>query len=102
MDIANSGTMIRKLKRAIESTKYLAIHTSNAIYSKPDNRMIETREDSLQLYDRVVFIGAEMPDGTRQPARITTESHSDCTPGKMRVNISTVFPDRCASRRLTG
>lgn len=63
MEIAGSGRDILQLKAAIESTAGLLIKSQYALYSKPDDRMIRNQEDVLHLYDRVTFIGSELPGG---------------------------------------
>jgi hypothetical protein len=54
---------VERLKAAIHSTAGLYILSSYALYSKPDGRRISTREEGLRLYDRVCFLGSELPDG---------------------------------------
>lgn len=63
MEIAGSGRDILQLKSAIESTAGLLIKSHCALYSKPDDRMIRNQEDVLHLYDRVTFVGSELPGG---------------------------------------
>ena len=63
MGIASSGRSLSQLKAAIESTKALFIRSHYAIYSKPEERLLRTSEDSLNLYDRVSFVGSELPGG---------------------------------------
>lgn len=63
MNVSTSGPIITKLKRSITATAGLLIHSESAIYSKPDGKPIETREEALHLYERVVFAGSMMPDG---------------------------------------
>ena|GEM_PF-1765212 len=64
MQIANSGTIVRKLKVAIKSTARLSIETQQALYSKPDASAICTNEQELHLYDQVEFRGGKLEDGT--------------------------------------
>lgn len=66
--VAGSGRDIQHLKTAIRSTAMLAIDSQYAVYSKPDGRMIRTQEEALHLYDRISFIGSEMPGGERADA----------------------------------
>lgn len=63
MRISCSGRTVERLKGAIHSTAGLYILSSYALYSKPDNKRISTREEGLRLYDRVCFLGSELPDG---------------------------------------
>jgi hypothetical protein len=63
MGISYSGQTTSRLKVAIESTKALYIRSQYAIYSKPEERAIRTAEDHLNLYDRVTFVGTELPGG---------------------------------------
>lgn len=64
MKIANSGTIVRKLKVAIKSTARLSIETQQALYSKADGSAICTNEQELHLYDQVEFRGGKLDDGT--------------------------------------
>lgn len=63
MEIAGSGRDILQLKAAIESTAGLLIKSHYALFSKPDNRMIRNQDDTLHLYDRVSFVGSDLPGG---------------------------------------
>jgi hypothetical protein len=63
MDISCSGRTVERLKAAIHSTAGLYILSTYALYSKPDNKRICTREDGLRLYERVSFLGSELPGG---------------------------------------
>jgi hypothetical protein len=63
MNVSTSGPIIQKLKQSIAATAGLLIRSESAIYSKPDGKPIETREEALHLYERVVFAGSTMPDG---------------------------------------
>jgi hypothetical protein len=65
MRIACSGKTVVALKKAIQSTAGLMIQSQHALYSKPEGQPLSTREDTLHLYDRVVFVGSELPDGSR-------------------------------------
>lgn len=64
MGIEYGGHTIRQLKEAILSTAGLLIHSEYALYSKFEARPICTREDALHLYERVSFIGSQLPDGS--------------------------------------
>jgi len=63
MGIECSGQIAQRLKVAIRSTSGLLIHSQNALYSKPDNKPICTRDADLHLYDEVAFATERMPDG---------------------------------------
>jgi hypothetical protein len=63
VESSGSGRDIQHLKAALESTAGLLIKSHYALYSKPDNRMIRNQEDLLHLYERVTFIGSELPGG---------------------------------------
>ena len=63
MGVSYSGKMIENLKGAIDATKFLAIKSHYAIYSKHEESLIRNQEDSLSLYDRVTYVGSELPDG---------------------------------------
>lgn len=63
MGISCSGRTVERLKAAIHSTAGLYILSTYALFSKPDNKRICTREDGLRLYDRVCFLGSELPGG---------------------------------------
>jgi hypothetical protein len=65
MRIACGGLTVRHLKEAILSTAGLLIHSEYALYSKPDGQPICTRQDGLHLYERVSFLGSQLPDGNR-------------------------------------
>jgi len=58
-----SGKMIENLKAAIESTRFLGIKSQYALWSKAEERLLRTQEDALSLYDRVSFVGGELPGG---------------------------------------
>ena len=64
MGIAYGGQMVHHLKDAITSTAGLLLQSEYALYSKPDAQPIRTFQDALHLYDRVIFIGGQLPDGT--------------------------------------
>lgn len=64
MKIEYGGHTVHQLKDAILSTAGLLIHSEYALYSKTDGQPICTREDALHLYERVAFIGSQLPDGS--------------------------------------
>jgi hypothetical protein len=64
MGISYGGQMVTHLKDAITSTAALFIHSEYALYSKADKQPIRTQQEGLHLYDRVVFLGSQLPDGT--------------------------------------
>ena len=63
MGVSYSGKMIENLKAAVESTRFLGIKSQYALWSKAEARLLRTQEDALSLYDRVSFIGGELPGG---------------------------------------
>ena len=63
MGIGGSGRDIQQLKAAIRSTALLGIDSQYAIFSKSDSRMIRSQEEVLHLYERVAFVGSELPGG---------------------------------------
>jgi hypothetical protein len=65
MQISYSGNMVRLLKDAITATTGLLIESDLAFYAKADQKLIRTEQQALHLYDRVVFVGTELPDGTK-------------------------------------
>ena len=65
MQISYSGNMVRHLKDAITATAGLLIESDLAFYAKADQKLIRTEQQALHLYDRVVFVGTELPDGTK-------------------------------------
>jgi hypothetical protein len=64
MGITDSGRDIRQLKAAIKSTAALFIESHYALWSKPEKRLIHSREEGLRLYERYIFTGNELPDGS--------------------------------------
>ncbi len=68
MGVSYCGKMMQDLKRSIQSTAGLLITSHSALYSKPDRRLIQTRDDALHLYERVAFAGTKLPDGTTADA----------------------------------
>jgi hypothetical protein len=63
MRISCSGRTVERLKAAVSATAGLYILSTHALYSKPAGKRICTREEGLHLYDRVCFLGAELPEG---------------------------------------
>lgn len=63
MGVSVSGRTVERLKAAIASTAALTITSAHAIYSKPAGRRLLNREEVLHLYDRVCFLGSELPEG---------------------------------------
>jgi hypothetical protein len=63
MRISCSGRTVQRLKAAVNATAGLYILSAHALYSKPAGKRICTREEGLHLYDRVCFLGAELPEG---------------------------------------
>lgn len=63
MGISPSGRTVKRLKAAIASTAALSITSVYALYSKPAGKRIRTREEVLHLYERVCFLGSELPEG---------------------------------------
>jgi hypothetical protein len=55
----------RKLKEALVATASLTIRSRSAIYCKPLKRYLTESEGVFHLYDRVVFHGGLLPDGTK-------------------------------------
>jgi hypothetical protein len=68
MEIKYSGREVQHLKAAIESTALLGIKSQYAVYSKPTGKLISNRREALHLYERVAFIGSELPDGSTADA----------------------------------
>lgn len=65
LGIVYGGKMVEHLKDAITATAGLLIRSEHALYSKPDGQPIRTFQDALHLYDRVVFVGGELPNGSQ-------------------------------------
>lgn len=63
MRISCSGRTVERLKSAVNATAGLYILSTHALFSKPAGKRICTREEGLHLYDRVCFLGGELPDG---------------------------------------
>jgi hypothetical protein len=68
MGVKYSGREVSHLKESITATAALLIHSEHALYSKPNAIPIHTSKDALHLYDRVLFCGSQLPDGTRSEA----------------------------------
>lgn len=68
MGVVYGGQMVTHLKQSITATAALLIHSEHALYSKPTASPIQTSQDALHLYDRVLFCGSQLPDGTRAEA----------------------------------
>lgn len=67
MGIQCSGKTTRQLRDALVATKGLLIESRHALFSKSDDRMIDTveeRENVIGLYDELEFFGTRRPDGT--------------------------------------
>jgi hypothetical protein len=52
------------LKATIDALVNLRIKSSYAIYSKSQGKPIQTHESFLHLYEKVVFQGTQLADGT--------------------------------------
>jgi hypothetical protein len=65
MEVTYSGNMTRHLKDAITATAGLLLESDLAFYSKKDQQLMRSEQQALHLYDRVVFVGTELPDGTK-------------------------------------
>lgn len=63
MRVSCSGRTVERLKGAIKATAGLYIESHHALYSRPADRRIHTREEGLHLYDRFCFLGTDLPDG---------------------------------------
>lgn len=64
MGIVYGGQMVTHLKEAITATTGLLLLSEYALYSKADGKPIQTHQDALHLYERAVFCGGTLPDGT--------------------------------------
>ncbi|HGE72000.1 TPA: hypothetical protein ENX78_14270 [Candidatus Poribacteria bacterium] len=58
---ADSGRNYEMVKNALIRTSFAGIQSKGTFYSKNDKRWIE---DAFHLYDRIVFIGETLPDGS--------------------------------------
>ena len=65
MRITYSGRTVAQLKAAIQATAGIVLWSESALYSKAQGKILQTQEESLHLYDRVVFVGSTLPDGRR-------------------------------------
>src|SRR4051794_11495300 len=63
MGVVYGGQMVLHLKDAITSTAALFISSESALYSKAEGKLLQTQQEPLHLYDRVVFVGGPLPDG---------------------------------------
>ena len=61
--IQPSGRTVSHIKAAITATVGLLIRSEYALYSKADHKLINSHDDALHLYERVAFVGSELPDG---------------------------------------
>ena len=50
-------------KAAITATVRLLLRGQYSLYSKADHKLISSHDDALHLYERVAFVGSELPDG---------------------------------------
>lgn len=64
MNIVRGGAVVRQLQQAILATAGLMLQSSAALYAKTEGQPIETRGEALHLYQRVVFAGMKLPDGS--------------------------------------
>lgn len=64
MGIVYGGQIVAHLKAAITATTGLLIFSDYALYSKVDGKPIQNHQDALHLYERAVFCGSTLPDGT--------------------------------------
>lgn len=63
MGISCSGRAIADLKQAILATRGVIIFSDQALYSKKVVKPLCTQKEAVGLYERVVFLGTDMPDG---------------------------------------
>ena len=59
--IAAGGTEYRKVKEALLSIKATQVESKGSFYAKAQSRFID---EVFSLYERIVFTGERMPDGT--------------------------------------
>ena len=64
MRVSYGGQMVQHLKGAIRSTAALFLWSEYALYDKTQTAPLHTQHDGLHLYDRVMFAGSTLPDGT--------------------------------------
>lgn len=63
--ISSSGRTVQHLKRAIQSTAGLMIHSEDALFSKPTQAPIRTeRGVIMHLYEKVAFVDQTLADGS--------------------------------------
>jgi hypothetical protein len=70
MGIQVGGETVRQLKQVILSTALLGIHSEFALYSKAHGELITTKESALHLYERVVFLGSTLADGSKADSNL--------------------------------
>lgn len=63
LGVAPSGRAIQQIRAAIRATHGVLIESVNAVYSKPEGKLIGFDEDDRALYSRVQFTGVRRPDG---------------------------------------
>ena len=61
MGISTQGKNYRKIKEALRRITLTGVESRGAFYSKDRKKWVE---DIFHLYDRVIFKGEELPDGT--------------------------------------
>ena len=61
MGISTQGKNYRKIKEALRRITLTGVESRGAFYSKDRKKWVE---DVFNLYDRVIFKGEELPDGT--------------------------------------
>ena len=61
--IGSSGRTQQHLHAAITSTAGLMLKSEQALYSKAQGNPIQKEVGILHLYEKVVFVGGELPDG---------------------------------------
>lgn len=59
--ISTGGRDYKKVKKALKRTMAALIESKGAFYSKKRKKWVE---DTFHLYDRLIFKGEELPDGT--------------------------------------
>jgi hypothetical protein len=63
MGIQASGRTVSHIKTALTATAGLLIRSEYALHCKTDNQQIRTHMDALHIYERVTFVGSQLPDG---------------------------------------
>lgn len=61
MGMSTGGSQYRKIKEALKRIKFTGIQSKKAFFSKAQQEWID---DIFNLYDRIVFKGKKMPDGS--------------------------------------